>query len=831
MKRSFSPFWDYIWSNTERESLLLSCPALMAMCFQVVMEGLQARQAERDVAKWQQIEEEEAMEVVILSSDSHVAAAAEEEEQERLFLCPPFSDPLQHSRRVKDQVHVLLSCVETSELMHHIFADDMGVQRGAEEDQARSHSPLLHPAEQASSFSSAVSGTAGTKKKVQADDGDTPCSSSSPEVFWRAMRYAVECLWHVEEKGRKRTRDDGGDAEELPTSQDLLSTPRRTPSPLFLPYWRHCLYSSAFPPQGGEVLPSRMQGPPPRVVFSFAGDGEHHTMHHGIPLASISFCNTVRRSEEVLRWATSAALSASLDHIPATMKGLRAVLVLGNIVQGKGGAGPSGIATGRFTSPTTRLLGQPGDVGGSHHAFTKSAPTPSPPSSHSNSSSPSSPAQSSSTTAVITAEGLNFCMMPMPKQWWALLQTALHRLFLLSRTNRPVGGGDRLGTEGNARQGGGKEGVGGGGMDRNTSTITKPAIWQRLGILAMLEPTTSLYALPSKEEDLVGFSLLVRLAEIGLIYPMKVPSPTALAALSPGSPRSAVEALPRLQCFAIAPYLRHALQWNTPAPLCATSLLWAAKEENARREREERAARAEQEGICRRKKKRRTRNNREDDEDEEGDDGNQGGSRMGTLQQLRQQELDTIITETNYRLYVYSVSPDLLRLVGMFAEREEVVNGGALTCFRITRSSFVSALHKGLTAAEVLQFLSSKAHPSMAACYGETTLYASSSSSSSSFLPNGAHQETSEPLGYASTLVLPPSIVDQLLMWEREQHRVTFQPHMVLLQGLSLEQKELVRSILQDYGESHGLVHEEMGVMILQEEVYDRMLARYMPQD
>lgn len=786
MADSLSPFWTAIWSNTERERLLLSCPALMALSFQVVMGGLLARQREYDCARWKQIEEEEEMEVVVLHS--HGGASEDEEEEDSIdrLLFPPFQDPLRESRRVKDQVHVLLSFVEPSALLCKIFPemDLLGWQKKKESVDARADGATLDDQAIIAPHDGHLD------PPPPPPVGETAWEPEASQTFWSAMRFVVERLWHANDSipsngmdsgldGRKRCREDTIDepttrVEERMKSERQKDTSTKGTSAFCPSHWSHYLY---------PILSSSASGPfafPSASVDSYPIPGDPQLVFAlspfsspspSLPLPMVSFMNAVQMSEKVLRLSVSAALSASVQPIPPTMKGLVAVLLTANIVEGEGGTGAK-----RENADSKGMLMMTAPTGPTSPSSFLTSPSTVRPEGHSR----------------ITAEGLNFCMMAMPQQWWVLLQGALTRLFQRQRTsNTPSIAAEAVsGTR--ERESG----------SSTPPSLTKATIWQRLGILALAECTTSLYPFPSKEEDPIGFLLLARLSEIGLIYAMKVP-PASTAMRKPADGRSGpAEAI--LKGFVVSPYLRHALHWGTASPLCATSMLAHSKEVEQTRDGGEGAAERSSGKDCKRGV----------------------GSPVSTLQQLRQQELDTIITETNYRLYVYSVNPDLLRLVGMFAEREEVVNGGVLTCYRITRHSFAAALRKGLTATEILQFLSSKAHPSMTTCYGETTRSTPSSSSSFSFLPDEANPER-ETVGASHTFLLPPSIVDQLQMWEREQHRVTFQPQVTLLQNMTVEQKKLVRTILQDYGETDAIVHEEVGVMIIREDAYDRLLERH----
>lgn len=590
VSRSPSPFWQYVWGNPERESLLTESPALMAMCFQEVMGALQHQAAHHLQHQWLLRRNGAAL-------DQLPCAA------------PPIPDPLRDSRIVRDQVHVLLSCVDPAELFQYIFQEDDDMSPHEEEEEG--------------------SGRSGTRH------------------FWRCLRTVVE---------------------QLCGSTALNDLP-------------HDLCGGS----GGSGSSSSTNGSgvdPKMEEVEVADENSYRWLHHGvgyanlfafalpglpgIPVSFISYINCVKMSESVLRYAMGAALSASVNDIPANRKGLITALALANIIPA--------------TLSPTAATNEDG----------------------------------------ITAEGLNFCMMPMPQQWWVLISAAVDRVFsvMAQQASSSSSAGDQ---------------------------VTKKAIWHRLALLSMLDTSHYMYAFPDRTQDAVAYQLLARLSEIGLVYPVKGPAGE--------------------RCFVVSPHLRHGLQWDSATPVCSTSMLHSAEVDAP-----------------------------------------------DSLRHLREQEMDTIITETNYRLFVYSINPDLLRVVEAFAVREEVVNN-VLVCFRITRDSFSAALQKGLTALQVLQFLSSKAHPCMTERYGAAS--------------GGATTITDDAAAGDVSLCLPQSFVDQLLMWESEFYRVVFVPNMVLLQNVTPEQKESLRNVLRDYGELDAMVHEEPGVAVIREEVYNRLLARY----
>ncbi|CBZ25923.1 conserved hypothetical protein [Leishmania mexicana MHOM/GT/2001/U1103] len=205
---------------------------------------------------------------------------------------------------------------------------------------------------------------------------------------------------------------------------------------------------------------------------------------------------------------------------------------------------------------------------------------------------------------------------------------------------------------------------------------------------------------------------------------------------------------------------------------------------------------------------------------------------------IRREDTDTIITETNFRLYAYTDDADLLNILNQFAELEEIVNGN-LHCYRVTRDSFAAAMRKGITAAQVLRFLSLRAHPSMLRRHGEreesgdTAAPSSAGGVSSSLTFSAPHRRGAVPgtcggttaIDAVSTIVVPQSFCDQMRMWESECHRVVFEHHVVLLRHMSMEQQKAVTAYLADAGEVDAIVHAERGYMVIREEVFERLVA------
>lgn len=456
----------------------------------------------------------------------------------------------------------------------------------------------------------------------------------------------------------------------------------------------------------------------------------------GLPVSQLSLTNAVETSRRFLRSVTTCALSGSVDYLlQRRQHALSSILQYARLVPPATGSGSSPVSAASPTSSSSHIAGRKtargedegnGDDGDSR---------------------------------TVTAEGINYCMMSMPQQWWVLVSGAVDRVLALaqqtsqpttsSSTSAPVGG------------------------------ITKPYLWQLLSVLAVMDTTRFMYAFPDRSEDEAGYQLLARLAEVGVVYPVKSTND--------------------LKCFVLSPHYHHALEWQATAPLCLSSMLGKA---DAMPQGAEVAA--------------------------EGADPTD----------MRREDQDTIITETNFRLYAYTRNPDLLNILDQFAVREEAVDG-VLVCYRVTRQSFAKALRQGISAGQVLKFLSLRAHPSMLRQYGEDAHavgYARTSSSDAEGggggggrrswrVSSSASGSSSSSSSSTGVMTVPQSFCDQLFMWESECNRVRFMKHVVLLRNMTADQQSVVSQFLSDMGEADAVVYVEPGFMVVTEEVYDRLLA------
>ncbi|KAL2866853.1 TFIIH/NER complex subunit TFB2 [Aspergillus lucknowensis] len=108
-----------------------------------------------------------------------------------------------------------------------------------------------------------------------------------------------------------------------------------------------------------------------------------------------------------------------------------------------------------------------------------------------------------------------------------------------------------------------------------------------------------------------------------------------------------------------------------------------------------------------------------------------------------------IIIETNYRLYAYTSSPLQISLIALFTTLKyrfpNLVTG------KITRQSIRRAIEMGITADQIISYLATHAHPQMR--------------------KHNVSRSTSNQTGIPPS-VLPPTVVDQIRLWQLERDRV-----------------------------------------------------------
>ncbi|KAI1290376.1 General transcription factor IIH subunit 4 [Halotydeus destructor] len=122
------------------------------------------------------------------------------------------------------------------------------------------------------------------------------------------------------------------------------------------------------------------------------------------------------------------------------------------------------------------------------------------------------------------------------------------------------------------------------------------------------------------------------------------------------------------------------------------------------------------------------------------------------------------IVETNYRVYAYTESPLQIALLGLFTELQYRFPSFCLGI--LSRDSVREALKSGITAEQIIHFLTINAHPS---------------------LNDKSHR-------------VPPTITDQIRLWEIERNRFIFKDGVLYSNFLSQGDFELLRNYARDNG-------------------------------
>lgn len=138
------------------------------------------------------------------------------------------------------------------------------------------------------------------------------------------------------------------------------------------------------------------------------------------------------------------------------------------------------------------------------------------------------------------------------------------------------------------------------------------------------------------------------------------------------------------------------------------------------------------------------------------------------------QDRVSIIVETNYRVYAYTDSNLQVALLGLFSEL--LYRFPNLVVGVLTRDSLRQAFRGGITADQILSYLELHAHPCM--------------------LASKEHQAVN------TKSLLPPTIVDQIKLWENERKRFKFNEGVAYNQFLTSVDFINVR----DYAMSKGVL-------------------------
>jgi transcription initiation factor TFIIH subunit 4 len=103
----------------------------------------------------------------------------------------------------------------------------------------------------------------------------------------------------------------------------------------------------------------------------------------------------------------------------------------------------------------------------------------------------------------------------------------------------------------------------------------------------------------------------------------------------------------------------------------------------------------------------------------------------------QQNEKGYIIVETNYRVYAYTNSPLLISILSLFCKLQTRYPN--LVTAKITKNSVRAAIETGITSQQIIAYLTTHAHPVL------------------------RHH----------TPILPPTVVDQIRLWQIENERMS----------------------------------------------------------
>jgi transcription initiation factor TFIIH subunit 4 len=145
------------------------------------------------------------------------------------------------------------------------------------------------------------------------------------------------------------------------------------------------------------------------------------------------------------------------------------------------------------------------------------------------------------------------------------------------------------------------------------------------------------------------------------------------------------------------------------------------------------------------------------------------GPADGTNPATGSDEKGFIIVETNYRLYAYTSSPLLISIISLFADLKTRYPN--LITAKLGKRSVQNAIVMGITSEQIISYLTTHAHP---------------------------------VLRYA-TPILPPTVVDQIRLWQIEGERMTTFPGFLIKEVGTLEDYE--RAV--KYADAIGVLKKE----------------------
>ncbi|CAN3353661.1 general transcription and DNA repair factor IIH subunit Tfb2p [Diutina catenulata] len=140
---------------------------------------------------------------------------------------------------------------------------------------------------------------------------------------------------------------------------------------------------------------------------------------------------------------------------------------------------------------------------------------------------------------------------------------------------------------------------------------------------------------------------------------------------------------------------------------------------------------------------------------------------------------ESIILETNFKLYAYTNSPLEIAILNLFVTLK--TRFANMVCGQITRESIREALTNGITAEQIIKFLETHAHPQMRLLAKEKLDKKIEFDTSHNINTAGGAPSTQggDKQAQHKLEILPPTVVDQIKLWQLELDRIqTFQGYL-----------------------------------------------------
>lgn len=166
------------------------------------------------------------------------------------------------------------------------------------------------------------------------------------------------------------------------------------------------------------------------------------------------------------------------------------------------------------------------------------------------------------------------------------------------------------------------------------------------------------------------------------------------------------------------------------------------------------------------------------------------------------QQQGSIIIETNFKLYAYTSSPLEIAILNLFVHLKTRFSN--MICGQITRESIRNALYNGITAAQIVKFLETNAHPQMKVLARERLDKKIEFDTNHNInTAGGAPQSKNAAKGVVEhhrLEILPPTVVDQIRLWQLELDRIqTFEGY--LFKDFTNQQEfEILSNYAQEVG-------------------------------